>query len=57
MKNEAQKCPVCNGSSQYSSPDNDSTFCPMGITCHECNGTGWVTVEQPMCLPDYTLRA
>ena len=57
MNNEAQKCPACDGYGRYLPSDNDSTFCPMGMVCRGCDGKGWVTVEQPMCLPDYTLRA
>jgi len=39
----AQKCPVCNGSGKYTDPNavgiNTGT-----ITCHGCDGKGWIKV-------------
>lgn len=44
----AEKCPVCNGHGQIEQLPNkdDSTNMKNNfVTCHGCNGTGWVTVK------------
>ena len=41
MRDEAQKCPVCDGSGKYpSSGWIDAT----AVVCHGCNGKGWIKV-------------
>jgi DnaJ-class molecular chaperone len=37
----AEICPVCNGSGRL--PESGTST--AGKTCHGCNGTGWVTVQ------------
>jgi DnaJ-class molecular chaperone len=39
----AEICPICNGRGTVpNAMDNTST---AEVTCHGCNGKGWVTVE------------
>jgi hypothetical protein len=39
--NEAQICPVCNGSGTVLGPLS-SNLAPPIVTCHGCQGRGWV---------------
>ena len=49
--NHAEKCPVCKGKGKVKSKsittnsDGERTKEKIKITCHGCNGTGWVTVQ------------
>lgn len=46
----AEKCPVCGGSGRLPcSTGGDASSPPLPVTCHGCNGKGWVTVgdERP----------
>ena len=41
----SEKCPICCGSGEYTPPQNPMlTGCPTTVTCHGCNGRGWVQV-------------
>ena len=47
---KAVKCPVCNGTGKLCKETSDSTdISKIEVTCHGCNGRGWVEVHD-----DYT---
>jgi hypothetical protein len=50
----AEKCPVCNGAGKLPAiNDGMSTAIPQPITCHGCNGLGWVTIYDTINYPIY----
>jgi len=52
---KAELCPVCNGSGKLSVvPQYESTANNRyDVTCHGCNGKGWVEVSDGCCCPPY----
>ena len=42
----AQTCPICDGKGRIKDPNYDpaATGVPNDVTCHGCNGKGWVEV-------------
>lgn len=41
----AEECPVCRGRGTIK--ENYTTTAPLGITCHGCNGRGWIVIPDP----------
>jgi hypothetical protein len=51
---QAQICPVCGGKGQIEKhPGQTTTDASFGVTCHGCNGKGWVEVGGYEPYPQY----
>ncbi len=52
MCSHAEKCPVCDGTGIFNfTPECDGynlKYYKQEITCHGCQGTGWVTVTDSL---------
>lgn len=48
----AEICPVCNGKGQIQIDKSKSAINMFNITCHGCNGQGWITLSDEIIIKD-----